>query len=321
MSSTSKLKIKITKPRTSIDNQQDQIIPAKPRKRSRVGSDEDSDNDSSLSPPPPATSRPRRAAASVGGKSVATDGSDDEFEGTDDEGLMLKPNLSRAPSKNSKVKPRRRIQSDVESSPDEMGRSAESAKGGIKSRGKGPAVKGGAEGIAALYKDERSGRIPGVDNLSTSGKVGEPAAKKRKLPPMPQKRAPPGASSNIASSSATPPTIMKNLKSMSRPVNTNLSGSTDVDLMSITNITALMKSHRPPPPGAGDVQATQYEALRAEARKARLAANHKTFDLMAGSEKIKAFEAELERMGVWPMPQVLLSAITLPPQGTPSRPP
>ncbi|KAG8863112.1 hypothetical protein FRB96_009293 [Tulasnella sp. 330] len=331
MASTTGLKIKISKSRQSTDQRPPERIST--TKRSRAGSDDESDADS-LSPPPvdspPTSSRPKRTTVSSGGKSVATDNSDDEdLEGADDadfsdeEGLSVKPSHSRAPSKNTKAKPRRRIQSDMESSPEPDGRVVKPPKAKAKVPAANSRDRGGHDSITSLFRDERSGRMP-AESSSIQGKPVEPALKKRKLPQGPPKRAPP-ASSLLSGSSTAPPNIVKNLKSLSRPTNTNLSGSMDIDLTNMANLTSLMQaigslqSHRAPPPG--EVQPTQYEELRAEARKARLAANHKTFDLMAGSEKIKAFEAELERMGVWPMPQVLLSAITVPAEGTPSRPP
>ncbi|KAG8988343.1 hypothetical protein FRB90_002818 [Tulasnella sp. 427] len=94
-------------------------------------------------------------------------------------------------------------------------------------------------------------------------------------------------------------------------------------MMSLFKSTAGTASNKEQQPGV-------HEALRAEARRIREAEAKNTFDLMASSEKIRAFEVGfaliskdlclisfgillqscLEGMGVWPLPQVLLHPLS-----------
>ncbi|KAG8900158.1 hypothetical protein FRB99_006204 [Tulasnella sp. 403] len=291
--------------------------PGRGKKRNRVESDQEASDDDDFGAGVASSSRPKRRAAVHNSAITAAEDDLDANEdsdyaerdnGSDEEPVLPNPNSSRKAT--AKSKPRQRIESDGESDADSsVAIDPEDSKPVQKLRGKGlMSAKGKSRDTSETKiqaRDQR--RLP--DNRPTNvaspsfgaAEDNGPLNKKKKLPHVPKR--------SSAGGSGTPgPPLMK--KSAARPTLANtLSGSKDLDLTNMDTIQSLFQTNRLN--AANDSQNNPYEAMRIEARKARQAEAQKTFDLMAGSEKIRAFEAEMERMGVWPIPQVLAAPLIM----------
>lgn len=273
---------------------------SKKRVHSDSESESDGDFEASVQSRGPARRAPKRQAAAGVAQAVrsvaqneAQSESDEEYEDDralreDGSGDERGPMSAKKSAASAKINSKRRIDSDDDSdaeasaSPPANDESVPKSSQRLKIR----LPSTNATKPRKSLKDEKSTTRPTpADGVST---------KKPTLPKRP---------SQASSTQTATPTLIK--KPSARPTEANLSSSRDLDLtnpatmMSLFKSTVVTSSTKEQQPGV-------YEALRAEARKTREAEAKNTFDLMASSEKIRAFESCLEGMGVWPLPQVLL---------------
>ncbi|KAG8958920.1 hypothetical protein FRC00_002148 [Tulasnella sp. 408] len=259
--------------------------------KKRVHSDSESDDDgyvevagSGQNRGPTRRAPKRQAAVGVTqavrsvARNEAQSESDDEYEGSKGlrEDVSGDEYASKKTGTSTKNNTKRRIDSDDDSDGERSASPSANDESFTKStqKSKGRIPQSNSAKPRKSLRDEKSTTRAASQEGTLTKKPG--------LPKRP---------SQASSTQTAAPALIK--KNSSRPTEANLSSSRDLDLTNPATMMSLFKIFIQQSLSK-EQQPEIYETLRAEARKTREAEAKTSFDLMAPSEKIRAFESCLE---------------------------